>query len=148
MRSFIPGIVTFFVLVTATLYVVVAFLPPRQWHLQHACSRSGGQHHNYSLYLFGKKKGPRNLPDLNKSSDSTGTGKNTRSSSCAVCSGKGAIDCKVCAGTGKDKVNGNVFERWTCTTCKGFGLVVCPKCSSTNTGVFKAGLTPEQRGER
>ena len=39
---------------------------------------------------------------------------------------------------GIDRVNGNIFERWTCNKCKGFGQVSC-----TCTG--EKGLTPEQR---
>ncbi|XP_058090193.1 uncharacterized protein LOC131236777 isoform X2 [Magnolia sinica] len=44
-------------------------------------------------------------------------------------------------GTGKNKKNGNIFERWKCYDCQGFGLKSCPVCG-------KGGLTPEQRGER
>ncbi|XP_010247783.1 PREDICTED: uncharacterized protein LOC104590737 isoform X2 [Nelumbo nucifera] len=44
-------------------------------------------------------------------------------------------------GTGKNKKNGNIFERWKCFDCQGFGLKSCPNCG-------KGGLTPEQRGER
>ncbi|KAL0326366.1 UNVERIFIED_CONTAM: hypothetical protein Sradi_5205900 [Sesamum radiatum] len=44
-------------------------------------------------------------------------------------------------GTGKNKKNGNIFERWKCFECQGFGLKSCPVCG-------KGGLTPEQRGER
>ena len=62
---------------------------------------------------------------------------------CKVCKGGGGVDCSVCKGTGKDKVNGNVLERWTCKKCKGFGYVPCPSCSKSSKG-----LTPEQRGER
>ena len=62
---------------------------------------------------------------------------------CKVCKGGGGVDCSVCKGTGKDKVNGNVLERWTCRKCKGFGYVPCPSCSKSSKG-----LTPEQRGER
>ena len=58
---------------------------------------------------------------------------------CSCCKGKQVISCEPCAGTGRDKVNGNVFERWTCTKCKGFGLIPCRLCSSST------GLTPEQR---
>lgn len=39
---------------------------------------------------------------------------------------------------GIDKVNGNMFERWTCNKCKGFGQRSCP-CTG------EKGLTPEQR---
>ncbi|CAA3012318.1 Hypothetical predicted protein [Olea europaea subsp. europaea] len=45
------------------------------------------------------------------------------------------------SGTGKNKKNGNIFERWKCFECQGFGLKSCPVCG-------KGGLTPEQRGER
>ena len=62
---------------------------------------------------------------------------------CKICKGGGGVDCSVCNGTGKDKVNGNVLERWTCKKCKGFGYVPCPSCSKGSKG-----LTPEQRGER
>ncbi|KAL0351328.1 UNVERIFIED_CONTAM: hypothetical protein Scaly_1521500 [Sesamum calycinum] len=43
------------------------------------------------------------------------------------------------SGTGKNKKNGNIFERWKCFECQGFGLKSCPVCG-------KGGLTPEQRG--
>ncbi|ESQ34532.1 hypothetical protein EUTSA_v10009125mg [Eutrema salsugineum] len=61
--------------------------------------------------------------------------------SCETCGAKGAIDCPGCKGTGKNKKNGNIFERWKCFECQGFGMKSCPKCG-------KGGLTPEQRGER
>ncbi|MED6167934.1 hypothetical protein PIB30_007247 [Stylosanthes scabra] len=61
--------------------------------------------------------------------------------SCETCRGKGAIECPGCKGTGKNKKNGNIFERWKCFDCQGFGLKSCPNCG-------KGGLTPEQRGER
>ncbi|XAR57484.1 hypothetical protein NMG60_11025644 [Bertholletia excelsa] len=60
---------------------------------------------------------------------------------CKTCGGKGAIECPGCKGTGKNKKNGNIFERWKCFECQGFGLKSCPSCG-------KGGLTPEQRGER
>ncbi|KAL3513412.1 hypothetical protein ACH5RR_026129 [Cinchona calisaya] len=60
---------------------------------------------------------------------------------CERCGGQGAIECPGCKGTGKNKKNGNVFERWKCFDCQGFGLKSCPVCG-------KGGLTPEQRGER
>eukprot|EP01018_Ginkgo_biloba_P023769 Gb_34301 [translate_table: standard] len=60
---------------------------------------------------------------------------------CGKCRGKGHIECPGCKGTGKNKKNGNVFERWKCYDCQGFGLLSCPTCG-------KGGLTPEQRGER
>ncbi|XP_021912274.1 protein EMBRYO SAC DEVELOPMENT ARREST 3, chloroplastic isoform X1 [Carica papaya] len=61
--------------------------------------------------------------------------------SCQKCEGKGAIECPGCKGTGKNKKNGNIFERWKCFNCQGFGLKSCPNCG-------RGGLTPEQRGER
>ncbi|XP_029127074.1 protein PHOTOSYSTEM I ASSEMBLY 2, chloroplastic-like isoform X1 [Cajanus cajan] len=60
---------------------------------------------------------------------------------CKTCLGKGAVECRGCKGTGKNKKNGNMFERWKCFDCQGFGLKSCPSCG-------KGGLTPEQRGER
>ncbi|KAI9081367.1 hypothetical protein K1719_035133 [Acacia pycnantha] len=60
---------------------------------------------------------------------------------CQTCGGQGAIDCPGCKGTGKNKKNGNMFERWKCYDCQGFGLKSCPTCG-------QGGLTPEQRGER
>ncbi|KAI0494345.1 hypothetical protein KFK09_024479 [Dendrobium nobile] len=63
------------------------------------------------------------------------------SKGCRTCRGRGAIECPGCKGTGKNKKNGNIFERWKCYDCQGFGLKSCPNCGS-------GGLTPEQRGER
>ncbi|KAK9840765.1 hypothetical protein WJX81_003199 [Elliptochloris bilobata] len=60
---------------------------------------------------------------------------------CSTCKNKGSVTCPGCKGTGRNKKNGNVFERYKCYDCQGFGLVKCPKCG-------KGGLTPEQRGER
>ncbi|XP_019180689.1 PREDICTED: uncharacterized protein LOC109175789 [Ipomoea nil] len=60
---------------------------------------------------------------------------------CKSCGGQGAIECPGCKGTGKNKKNGNIFERWKCYDCQGFGLKGCPACGT-------GGLTPEQRGER
>ncbi|CAN6543076.1 unnamed protein product [Malus baccata var. baccata] len=61
--------------------------------------------------------------------------------SCEGCGGKGAIECQGCKGTGRNKKNGNIFERWKCFDCQGFGMKGCPSCG-------QGGLTPEQRGER
>ncbi|CAI9755956.1 unnamed protein product [Fraxinus pennsylvanica] len=44
-------------------------------------------------------------------------------------------------GTGNNKKNGNIFERWKCFECQGFGVESCPARG-------KVGLTPEQRGQR
>ncbi|KAJ1383825.1 hypothetical protein B484DRAFT_355947 [Ochromonadaceae sp. CCMP2298] len=118
------------------LLVVDALLVQRP--LQHAHKRLSKS----ALQLFGRKSVPKVQDDKNTKASQP------KSGLCNCCSGKGFVDCKVCSGTGKDKVNGNVFERWTCTSCKGFALVVCPKCSTGGGGKFKAGLTPEQTGER
>ncbi|KAL0016222.1 hypothetical protein SO802_003291 [Lithocarpus litseifolius] len=32
--------------------------------------------------------------------------------SCETCGGKGALECSGCKGTGRNKKNGNIFERW------------------------------------
>ncbi|DBA89663.1 TPA: hypothetical protein ACH3X2_004555 [Trebouxia sp. C0005] len=45
-------------------------------------------------------------------------------------------------GTGRNKKNGNMFERWKCYDCQGFGQITCPLCGGGE------GLTPEQRRER
>ncbi|CAM6038149.1 unnamed protein product [Sphagnum compactum] len=63
------------------------------------------------------------------------------SKGCAKCKNKGAVECEGCKGTGKNKKNGNMFERWKCYDCQGFGLMGCKNCGT-------GGLTPEQRGER
>lgn len=66
---------------------------------------------------------------------------NAKGKGCRKCQGKGAVECQGCKGSGKNKKNGNMFERWKCYDCQGFGMVGCPNCGS-------GGLTPEQRGER
>ncbi|CAK9212104.1 unnamed protein product [Sphagnum jensenii] len=72
---------------------------------------------------------------------STGRPANSAGKGCAKCKNKGAVECEGCKGTGKNKKNGNMFERWKCYDCQGFGLVGCKNCGT-------GGLTPEQRGER
>ena len=64
--------------------------------------------------------------------------KNAGKCNCSICRGSGAVSCVPCKGSGIDRVNGNVFERWTCSKCKGFGFVTCV-CNASK------GLTPEQR---
>ncbi|XP_073128242.1 uncharacterized protein [Henckelia pumila] len=78
---------------------------------------------------------------LQYAAKSAGFSKNSISKNCQKCRGQGAIECPGCKGTGKNKKNGNIFERWKCFDCQGFGLKSCPVCG-------KGGLTPEQRGER
>ncbi|KAJ9560229.1 hypothetical protein OSB04_005389 [Centaurea solstitialis] len=78
---------------------------------------------------------------ISNASKSTGFSLNSIFKKCETCGGQGAIDCAGCKGTGKNKKNGNIFERWKCYDCQGFGLRSCPSCG-------KGGLTPEQRGER
>ncbi|KAK9270195.1 hypothetical protein L1049_025771 [Liquidambar formosana] len=74
-------------------------------------------------------------------SGSGGFSLNSIAKRCQKCGGQGAIECPGCKGTGKNKKNGNIFERWKCYDCQGFGLKSCPSCG-------QGGLTPEQRGER
>lgn len=64
------------------------------------------------------------------------------SKTCRKCKNKGAIPCPGCKGTGRNKKNGNMFERWKCYDCQGFGQITCPQCGGG------LGLTPEQRRER
>jgi hypothetical protein len=68
-------------------------------------------------------------------------GRSTKTKNCKVCEGSGAVPCPTCGGTGVDKKNGAIFERYKCLQCQGFGLVNCKSCNPR-------GLTPEQRGER
>ncbi|XP_020690533.1 protein PHOTOSYSTEM I ASSEMBLY 2, chloroplastic [Dendrobium catenatum] len=88
-----------------------------------------------SSELLGTKKGRIHASKSGSSAISQ------TSKGCRTCRGRGAIECPGCKGTGKNKKNGNIFERWKCYDCQGFGLKSCPNCGS-------GGLTPEQRGER
>eukprot|EP00884_Botryococcus_braunii_P010921 jgi/Botrbrau1/19830/Bobra.0124s0070.1 len=45
---------------------------------------------------------------------------------CSRCKGAGAIQCPGCKGSGRNRANGNMFERWKCYDCQGFGLVTLP----------------------
>ncbi|XP_021601314.1 uncharacterized protein LOC110606691 isoform X4 [Manihot esculenta] len=45
-------------------------------------------------------------------SKSAGFSLNSILSGCKTCRGKSAIECPGCKGTGKNKKNGNIFERW------------------------------------
>lgn len=51
------------------------------------------------------------------------------------------MSCACMQGSGRNKKDGNVFERYKCYQCQGFGLIACKACGGK-------GLTPEQRGER
>ena len=44
------------------------------------------------------------------------------SGSCKACSNKGGVTCKGCAGSGKNKKNGNPFEHYKCYDCQARGL--------------------------
>ncbi|XP_051139725.1 protein PHOTOSYSTEM I ASSEMBLY 2, chloroplastic [Andrographis paniculata] len=89
-----------------------------------------------------QEKGRRNLTLHAAKSGSGGLPfKSSMAKRCGTCKGQGAIECPGCKGTGKNKKNGNIFERWKCFECQGFGFKSCPVCG-------KGGLTPEQRGER
>lgn len=37
---------------------------------------------------------------------------------CATCKNKGAVQCKGCKGTGRNKNNGNIMERYKCYDCQ------------------------------
>ena len=41
-----------------------------------------------------------------------------RLGSCGACANKGAVTCKGCKGSGKNKANGNPFERFKCYDCQ------------------------------
>ena len=43
---------------------------------------------------------------------------NKSQNTCSICKGKEVVSCNICAGTGRDKVNGSVLERWCCKKCK------------------------------
>ena len=43
------------------------------------------------------------------------------SGSCATCKNTGGVACKGCKGTGKNKANGNPFERFKCYDCQARG---------------------------
>ncbi|XP_059630941.1 protein PHOTOSYSTEM I ASSEMBLY 2, chloroplastic isoform X2 [Cornus florida] len=93
-------------------------------------------HFNTTCTIGEHKRGSTLIPFAANSFSLNSIGKR-----CQKCAGKGAIECPGCKGTGKNKKNGNIFERWKCFDCQGFGLKSCPSCG-------KGGLTPEQRGER
>ncbi|KAI5668022.1 hypothetical protein M9H77_17875 [Catharanthus roseus] len=44
--------------------------------------------------------------------NSSGFSLNSILKKCERCGGQGAIECPECKGTGKNKKNGNIFERW------------------------------------
>ncbi|KAL2513321.1 hypothetical protein Adt_18921 [Abeliophyllum distichum] len=90
-------------------------------------SESAKQHRGKNFTLHASKSGGFSLKSI--------------TNRCQTCGGQGAVECSGCKGTGKNKKNGNIFERWKCFECQGFGLKSCPDCG-------KGGLTPEQRGER
>lgn len=64
-------------------------------------------------------------------------------SSCPKCRGKEVLPCGPCVGTGIDKINGSVLERWCCKKCK-----VRRKVQSrfmTDWLVYLSCLTPDNR---
>ncbi|KAM0940232.1 putative Heat shock protein DnaJ, cysteine-rich domain superfamily [Dioscorea sansibarensis] len=96
---------------------------------------------NPQLMIFSSIPKPRRTIQQGLASKSMASSFNQVSKRCRTCRGQGAIECPGCKGTGKNKKNGNIFERWKCFECQGFGMKSCPNCG-------KGGLTPEQRGER
>ncbi|KNA13727.1 hypothetical protein SOVF_114200 [Spinacia oleracea] len=112
-------------------------------HLSCSLTSLPSQHHNHNKLFHGVTP----IIQLNNftasAAKSGGFPFNFFASSkkCETCRDQGAIECIGCKGTGRNKKNGNIFERWKCFDCQGFGLRKCPQCG-------KGGLTPEQRGER
>ena len=43
----------------------------------------------------------------------------SKASTCSLCSGKEVVNCGSCNGSGIDKKNGSILERWCCKKCKG-----------------------------
>lgn len=106
-----------------------------------------------SSNIFRRQRREQHMAAASKGKTETG---------CPKCRGSGVLPCGPCAGTGIDKINGSVLERWCCKKCKvglsitlystivfilniinqlvsqGFGLIPCV-CNSSK------GLTPEQR---
>ncbi|KAJ8759542.1 hypothetical protein K2173_007164 [Erythroxylum novogranatense] len=73
---------------------------------------------------------------------SGGFSMNSMLKGCQKCGGKGAIECPGCKGKIRRMgISLSVGMCCRCFDCQGFGLKSCPSCG-------KAGLTPEQRGER
>ncbi|KAF2297359.1 hypothetical protein GH714_021892 [Hevea brasiliensis] len=62
----------------------------------------------------GKSRGVDATPRIVSvsASKSAGFSINSILNGCKTCGGKGAIECPGCKGTGKNKKNGNIFERW------------------------------------
>ncbi|KAH7860418.1 hypothetical protein Vadar_013189 [Vaccinium darrowii] len=106
------------------------------FNLYHVACNTSGENQQQR---YGRKKTPLFRPFAAKSG---GFSLDSIIKKCQTCGGQGAVDCAGCKGTGKNKKNGNIFERWKCYDCQGFGLRSCPTCGKGR------GLTPEQRGER
>lgn len=47
-----------------------------------------------------------------------------------TCHGRGLVECKACAGTGKQ--GEIVWGKYACPTCRGTGLLQCPACRGTS----------------
>ena len=65
----------------------------------------------YSYFKFNHKQIQSANRDLTIKAGKNISGKGD-SSRCSTCQGKGGMNCSTCTGTGIDKKNGNVFERW------------------------------------
>ncbi|CAI9114904.1 OLC1v1015728C2 [Oldenlandia corymbosa var. corymbosa] len=61
-------------------------------------TRGGKQQRKRAFTVFAAKSGGFSLNSILKK--------------CERCGGQGAIECPGCKGTGKNKKNGNIFERW------------------------------------
>ena len=42
---------------------------------------------------------------------------------CKVCGNRGGVTCAGCSGSGRDKKNGNPFERYKCYACQGLWMI-------------------------
>jgi hypothetical protein len=51
------------------------------------------------------------------------------SGSCSTCKNTGGIACKGCKGTGKNKANGNPFERFKCYDCQARCALRAARCA-------------------
>ncbi|KAA8538666.1 hypothetical protein F0562_028274 [Nyssa sinensis] len=79
-------------------WMTLPALPIHPQFNQSACKIGEQQRSGSSFTAFATKSGGFSFNSLIKR--------------CQECGGKGAIECPGCKGTGKNKKNGNIFERW------------------------------------
>ena len=66
--------------------------------------------------LFGG--GAKKPADGGKKPPAKGGGMRVVAGSCSACANKGGVTCKGCKGSGRNKANGNPFERFKCYDCQ------------------------------